>query len=405
MKTMTNLSNLSKCAVRLDESEMTRWRFLQTGDLHIGRGRTAWGESVAIERADKLFDVIYSTAIDQNCKAVLITGDVFDTKSVTNAERELVVRKLVQHAGRDGLATYVIPGNHDLTTAKTGNLDYLAEIAKSGELPNLHVAFSHSVETWEAAEGLNIIGAPVGFSESQTWLDSYVETLPKDKHFIFMGHGSIQGCVRNDAGWKPTAQEDSNRLSLTNAAAKAPQIVWWAYGDIHKRQKLPTLPENANGWYAGSPIQMDFGEQPDRGALVVALDFECGVWKFTGRRYVRFDTPENKFAPLVTVTSPEQVEKLPKNALIRIARGVVLPSDRRSQMVRELKVVDDRSLPEITNNVVSSIDVFDPLLSDLPSVEREVLGAFIAKGTNLESEAKKVVSLAVERYRERTYVS
>jgi len=385
---------------------MTRWRFLQTGDLHVGRGRTAFGERVVLERTKRMFDVIFREASEQKCHAVLITGDIFDTKTVTNSEREAVTRKLMQYAGRDGIPTYVIPGNHDLTTATSGNLDYLAEVATSGEVPNLHIAFSHTVEVWEAAPGLSVIGAPVGFSESQTWLDDYVAKLPNDRQYVFMGHGSIQGCVRNDAGWKPTMQEDSKRLSLANAAVLAPQIVWWAYGDIHKRQKLPTLPDGANGWYSGSPIQMDFGEQPDRGALVIALDQEAEGWKFAGRRYVRFDTPENGFAPLVTITDASQIESVPRDALIRIAKGVIIPSDRHQQVVRDLKVVDDRSLPEVAGSpVTQGIEVFDPLLSDLAVVEREVLSGLSGKSEKTEAEAKKVVGLAVERYRERTYVS
>ena len=385
---------------------MTRWRFLQTGDLHVGRGRTAFGERVVLERTKRMFDVIFREASEQKCHAVLITGDIFDTKTVTNSEREAVTRKLMQYAGRDGIPTYVIPGNHDLTTATSGNLDYLAEVATSGEVPNLHIAFSHTVEVWEAAPGLSVIGAPVGFSESQTWLDDYVAKLPNDRQYVFMGHGSIQGCVRNDAGWKPTMQEDSKRLSLANAAVLAPQIVWWAYGDIHKRQKLPTLPEGANGWYSGSPIQMDFGEQPDRGALVIALDHEAEGWKFAGRRYVRFDTPENGFAPLVTITDASQIESVPRDALIRIAKGVIIPSDRHQQVVRDLKVVDDRSLPEVAGSpVTQGIEVFDPPLSDLAVVEREVLSGLSGKSEKTEAEAKKVVGLAVERYRERTYVS
>ena len=386
---------------------MSRLRLLQTGDLHVGRGRTAWGEATTLGRADRMFDVIFQTAREQKCHAVLINGDVFDTKSVTNAERELVARKLAIYAGKNGIPTYVIPGNHDLTTAKTGNLDYLAEISKAGELPNLHIAFSQRVDVWPVAPKLSIIGAPVGFSEDQQWIESYVANLPKDECFIFMGHGCIQGCVRNDAGWKPSAQEDSKRLSLAKAAKLAPQVVWWAYGDIHKKQRLPTLPEGANGWYAGSPIQMDFGEQPDRGALVVALDDDGSGWKFTGMRYIRFDTPENGFAPLVTVTDAAQIDALPKDALIRIAKGVVLPSERHKQMVRELKVVDDRSLPEMTSMPLADqgIEVFDPLLSDLAVVEREVLTGLTSSEKRTEDEAKKVVALAVERYRERTYVS
>lgn len=383
-----------------------RFRFLQTGDLHVGRGRTAFGEAVTLQRSGLLFDVIFRTAKEQNCHAVLITGDVFDTKAVTNGERELVARKLAQYAGRDGIPTYVIQGNHDLLKANSGNLDYLAEISQTGEIPNLHVSFSHTVSIWELEAGLSVIGAPVGFSESQKWLDEYVKTLPTDRQFVFMGHGTIQGCVRNDSGWKPTSQEDEKRLSLKNAASAAPQIVFWAYGDIHKKQKLPTLPPGANGWYSGSPIQMDFGETPDRGALVVALDHDGSRWSYKGQRYVRFDTPDSGFAPLITVTDPSQIDSLPKEALIRIAKGVVLPSDKHSQVVREMKVVDDRSLPAIAaQKGVTGLEAFDPLLADLAEVEREVLGDLKTENEKAEVEAKKVVGLAVERYRSRTYVS
>lgn len=386
---------------------MKRWRVLQTGDLHVGRGRATWGEAITLERSSLLFDTLYRVAREQNCHAILVTGDIFDTKMVTNAERELVARKLAKYAGRDGLPWYFIPGNHDLTTHKTGNLDYLAEIAASGELPNLKVAFSHTVEIWQTGlPGLSVIGAPVGFSEDQVWLDEFVRTLPKDQQYVFMGHGSIRGCVRNDAGWKPTAQEDSKRLSLARAATAAPQIVWWAYGDIHKRQSLPTLPSGANGWYAGSPIQMDFGEQPDRGVLIVALDRKDSGWEYKGRRYVRLDTDDSGFAPLLTVTKQEDIDKLPKNALIRIAKNVVIPSDKHEQIMKTLKVVDDRSLQVATTVVgASGLEVFDPLLSDLATVEREVLADLQPREAKTEVEAKRIVGLAVERYRERTYVS
>jgi DNA repair exonuclease SbcCD nuclease subunit len=384
----------------------TRWRFLQTGDLHIGRGRARWGEKEALNRSALLFDVIYKTAKAEKCHAVLITGDVFDTKAVTNGERELVARKFAQYAGSTGIPTYVIPGNHDLTTAKTGNLDYLAEISGSGEMPNLHVAHSEKVEVWDAAPGLSVIGAPVGFSENQAWVDEYAQSLPKDRYFIFMGHATVAGCVRNDMGWKPPEQEDSRRLSLAAAAKAAPQVVFWAYGDIHKRQKLPTLPAGSNGWYAGSPIQMDFGEEPDRGALVVVMESKAGAWSYVGKRYVRFDTPENGFAALIKVTSADQVDSLPKNAYLLIDKDVVLSTEQHKQVVGTFKVVEDRSTPELqVPQGQAAMEVVDPLLADLALVEKEVLAGLASTAPHTEAEAKKVVGMAIERFRERTYVS
>lgn len=385
-----------------------RFRFLQTGDLHVGAGRTALGERVSLERAERMFDVIFATAKQQKCHAVLITGDVFDTKAVTNKERELVTKKLALYAGKGGIPTYVIPGNHDLLKRDAGNLDYLAEVAASREVANLYVAFSANPSVWELAENLFALGVPVTFSENQKWIEEYVAGLDTGKFYVFMGHGTVRGCFRNDDNWRPSDAEDAKTLSLRSAALSAPDIVWWAYGDIHKRQRLPTLPDESHGWYAGSPIQMNFGEKEDRGALVVALDCKNKEWSYSGRRYVRFDTEENGFAPMVVVTDADQLSKVPKGALVKLAKSVVIPAQVKDNVVRTFKVVDDRSTPEVflQNDLTKDgqLEVFDPLVGDVKTVEREVL-LDLQGDAVVQEEAKKVVSAAIEKFRERTYVS
>lgn len=392
---------------------MKRFRFLQTGDVHVGRGRAIWGAANCLVRAEQTFDALFAAAAENKCDAVLICGDLFDTKNVTIKERELVTRKLFQYAGADGIPTYIIPGNHDLTTDTESNLDYLAAISDAEEAPNLYVANARQVYEWKAAEGLAIIGAPIGFSEHQAEVESITDGLDKDRQFIFMGHGTIQGCMRNDANWRPSEAEDAKRLSLRQAAANAPQVIWWAYGDIHKRQPLPTLPKGANGWYAGSPIQQDFGETEDRGCLVIALDQTPNGWIYRGRRYVRLDGPDSAFDPLVTILHESQIASLPPKAFIRLGRGLVLSEKRHEQVVKEYKVVEDRSTPAALRDVgstaqqdeLSPLEVFDPLLADLSVVEREVLADLVANDGLVESESKKVVGLAVERFRSRTYLT
>ena len=392
----------------------TRFRVLQVGDLHVGRGRSSWGEKVSLERAALMLDVIFRTAKAEKVHAVLITGDVFDTKAVTNKEREVVARKLTQYAGRQGIPTYVIPGNHDLVTKTASNLDFLAEITEqTAEIPNLHVAFASKESIWSSpVEGLSIIGVPVTMSEDQRWIESFCENLTSEGRFIFMGHGTIRGCVRNDANWRPSEAEDVQRLSLNLAAQTASQVIWWAYGDIHKRQKLPTLPGDAKGWYAGSPVQMDFGETPNRGGLVVAFDQTETGWVFKGQRYVRMD--DQGFAPLITVLNEEDIDDLPPDALIRLGAGLVLPESRHKQIVSTLKVVEDRSTPEAAviaagtteDGEAKPLEGFDPLLADLSVVEDTVLeGLPNANEPVLLAEARRVVEQAVERFRARTYVS
>jgi len=396
-----------------------RIRFLQTGDLHIGRGRSAWGEAYALLRAEHLFDALFETAVAQKCQGILICGDVFDAKSVTHGEREIVARKLSSAP----VPTYVIPGNHDLIKAGGSNLDFLAEITENtDEIPNLHIAFAGAPALWtvkhkaeSTATPLKILGAPVELSEDQPWIESWAASTDPNDAFIFMGHATVFSCVRNDMNWRPDAPKDKG-ISLAKAAT-APAVKWWAFGDIHRRQRLPTLPESANGWYAGSPIQMDFGEDSDRGALIVAMDWtERRGWYFHGKRYVRLDTEDSQFAPLITVLREEDLEGLPKDALIKLAKGLVLPTKRHAQVVRTLKVVSDHSTPEKAvraaqgavdaEGTVVALEAFDPLLADLKDVEDDVLAGLIHHDNEqLRGEARKIVKLAVERYRERTFVS
>ena len=196
-------------------------------------------------------------------------------------------------------------------------------------------------------------------------------------------------------------------MSLAQAVHH-PHVIWYAYGDIHLKQRLPSLPKQCNGWYTGSPIPMDFGETPDRGGLVVAFDDSPGGWVYAGRRYVRLDAD---FDPLVTVKSEADLLNLPKNAWIRLDPEVQLPRERHERVLAQYRVVDDRSTPEAAALVVrdatnpnqqSTITGFDPLLSDLSVVEDDVLRDLTALD---KDQAKPLVGAAIERYRNRIYLT
>ncbi len=391
---------------------MTRYRVLQTGDLHVGRGRARWGEAVALDRASKMFDRIYAVAQEEKCHAVLLCGDIFDSKLVTIPERDLVTEKLFRYVAVEGIETFIISGNHDLTQEGQSNLDFLAEVSQSRAVPKLHVAFADKAEVWTSHHpGLRIVGAPVGISENQAPLEALVDSLDPSQSYIMMGHGTVGGSFRNDSNWRPTANEDASHLNLAKVAAKAPHVVLWCYGDIHKRQPLPGLPKTSPGWYAGSPVQMNFGETPNRGVMILALDSTPTGWSFVGKRYIQIDTPDAGFAELVTVLKEEQLDTTPKDALIRLAPGLILSAERREQVVSEFRVVDDESSMAVTDTDVTKdpetglMQVFDPLLADIADVEANVLSDLPESDDAVVAEAKKVVGLAVERYRNRTYVS
>lgn len=384
-----------------------RIRFLQTGDLHIGAGRAIWGQEEVLARGRFLFEALLATAIAEDCAAILITGDVFDAKTVTVEERELVTHYMLAMAKQ--LPVYMISGNHDLLTEGGNSHVNLFAVLSENNIPNLFVASTQRPSFWELAPGLTVIGASCSLSESQSWVDNFAATLPANGQYIFMGHATVRGCTRNDKGWRP--RNDDRALTLADASLNT-SVIYWAYGDIHLRQPLPTLGVGANGWYAGSPIQINFGEDTDRGCLIVALDNNDGQWAYRGKKYRRLDDKEfNGFrvAPLCHVTTQEQLDNLPSNALVSLAAGLVLTESQRDQVVKNFRVVVDSTLPDVQEQNVLMLDgqivAFDPLVSPVEEVEQEVMRDGDALSEAARQELRKIVTSGVERFRNRSYLT
>ena len=387
-----------------------RYKFLQTGDLHVGAGRGIWGQEETLRRARFIFRAILETALAEKCDSIIIAGDVFDAKTVPAAERELVVDCLVRISAQ--VPVYVISGNHDLLSEEESHVNLLHVLSESQRVNNLFVANSHVPSTWQAAKGLKIIGASCGLSESQEWVDKYVSTIKKeDGQHIFVGHAMIRGCAMNDKGRR---QKGDDRALTLAGASENEAVVYWCYGDIHARQPLPTLAAGAHGWYAGSPIQINFGEERDRGCLLVTLETNDNEeWAYRGKRYVRLDDKEFSglsCAPLVQVTRQEQLEDLPPNALLSLGAGLVLSEAQRAQVVKKYKVLVDNTLPTVDLQDVlmgedGQILAFDPLQSSIAEVEEEVLRDGASLSDVSRQELRKIVGLGIDRFRNRSYLT
>lgn len=385
----------------------SRYRILQTGDIHIGAIRNLLGQEEALRRARFIFAAIAETAKAERCDAVIIAGDLFDSKTLPAEEREVVVQALIQLSSF--VDVYVISGNHDTLSESASHVNLLHVIAETQQLPHLHVASSTKESVWEATEGLFIVGASCHLSEDQAWVDNYTSTLRReDGQYIFVGHASIRGCARNDKGWKP--RNDDRALSLA-VASENEAVVYWCYGDIHMRQPLPTLAAGAHGWYAGSPIQMNFGEESDRGCLIIALDKTPSGWVYRGKRYIRLD--DKRFgdmtcAPLVHVTRQEQLEDLPADALLSFASGLVLSDSQRERAVKQFKVVVDSTLPQLEGSGFlpeGQMESFDPLSAPMEIVEEEVLREATNLSDDSRRELKMIVGLGVDRFRNRSFLT
>lgn len=247
-------------------------RFLHTADWHIGkslRGRSRLEEQSQV--LDEILDIVRREKID----FVLHAGDVFDSFAPPAEAERLVYHFFSELAGLK-IPAVIIGGNHDhphrlealrplldhmqihvrpaVKAAEDGgvvNLDVRGERAQIAVMPFLP---EHKVVTVEAL----MSASPERFTNYAEAVCCYVEQLCEgfsaNTVNILAGHLFVMDS-------EATGSERSIHLTKPYAleAARFPSTASYiALGHLHKPQMVPA-PSPAH--YAGSTLQMDFGEE------------------------------------------------------------------------------------------------------------------------------------------------
>ncbi|MCS6925269.1 MAG: exonuclease SbcCD subunit D [Candidatus Binatia bacterium] len=259
-------------------------RFLHTADWHVGRTirhRSRLDEHRAV--LDEIIDIATREHVD----AVCVTGDVFHERRPPLDAQELVAETFAELARRR-IPVVVIPGNHDdpvlLRTLKPlGDLvqvhimsDFSEHIATHiirlpgrdgreraliGCLPYLH---PHLVVS--AAEGAGMSEAArlsTYQAKIQDYLRALAETMQRqDRQAVrlILAHLHIAECEFGGGEWRSS-------VFPVNAAMLPPHTHYVALGHLHKPQAVPGA--KAQAWYAGSILQMDFGEREQQKSVCV----------------------------------------------------------------------------------------------------------------------------------------
>jgi exonuclease SbcD len=139
---------------------------------------------------------------------------------------------------------------------------------------------------------------------------------------LFAAHLNVAG-----ARYSNTEREVHIRADYATRVETIPPVSYAAFGHIHKHQKLAgTL----TGYYAGSPMQLDFGEEHERKHLVL-------VEARPGRSAV-IETPE--------LTSPRQLVRL-EGTLDQIAAR---PAEVGANLAL-VTVISDTTIPDLADHV------------------------------------------------------
>ncbi len=256
-------------------------KILHTSDWHAGR---IWKSINRLDELEACLDQMAGFIEREAVDLLLVTGDVFDS-GAPSARAERAVFQFFKRVGATGAHTVAIAGNHDSSDRfeAWGALTELVNVwalgrpkpANQGGVFNLvtrsgekaviaavpFAAQRRLVSALELAEGEEIA--------MQTYADKMakiVESLCRsfrlDTVNLLCLHTHLEGAIKGTSERQVHLGDDWAALP-GNLPSNAHYV---ALGHLHRPQKI-NAPSPT--YYAGSPLQMDFGEAGDEKSFLL----------------------------------------------------------------------------------------------------------------------------------------
>lgn len=263
-------------------------RIFHTSDWHLGR--LTYGQS---RREDTLaaFEESLAVARDFKPHLVLHSGDLFDASRPSVEEMTLahaMLRRLSEVA-----PVVVVAGNHDsaplfeLFEALLGHgrlhfvpgirpprsggiLEFPGEgfeVARVACMPFLHA--NRVVDVLEVAADMRTLSYADRVAGIQSvYARDFEKNFEPTRHIhLLAAHLHVDG-----ATWSRSERALHVSSNYATRSSALPPVSYAAFGHIHKPQALPG---NLPGWYVGSLIQLDFGEE-DEDKQVICVEASPG---------------------------------------------------------------------------------------------------------------------------------
>lgn len=247
-------------------------RLIHTSDWHLGRKLKGVDRTPEIELA---LAEILAYAKEFEVDAVLVAGDIFDVPNPTN-EAERVAYDFFYNLNQLSIPSVAIAGNHD-SANRIDSLAHLLSLAGVRALGRPRLAEDGGVVSIDTAGGKLSVGAMPFASERRLltsddiWnLDDskqradYKETVTfilqnlatefkSDSVNVMMAHMTLEGAKFTGS---EAAFYSGSVYSLSGQSIPS-ECQYVGLGHIHRPQQIPNA---APTYYAGSLIQVDFGE-------------------------------------------------------------------------------------------------------------------------------------------------
>lgn len=256
-------------------------KIVHTSDWHIGR---RWKGIQRLDELEAVLDHLAAFIEREDIDLVLHTGDVFESRNPP-AEAEQLVNRFLIRVGRTGAKMLVIAGNHD-DPLRLDARSLLTEFVNVQILGRPRPAFRGGTRMIETRSGETAVVAALPFASPGAWVSALdiageeaaarskyaqmferaVEDLcvgfQRDTVNILMAHTHIQGAEFGESERRVHIGEDW--AALPEALPRTANYI--ALGHLHKPQRIDGP---APAYYAGSLLQMDFGEAGEEKTFVV----------------------------------------------------------------------------------------------------------------------------------------
>ncbi len=258
-------------------------RFLHTADWHAGkpiRGRSRMDEY------EGALEQVVEIAVDQRVDAVLHAGDLYEHRSAAPDADRLVFETLLRLHSH-GVPVVAIPGNHDSAPRldafagllRAVNVDVAARVLPPDGGGVVELGSRDGSETLRVACVPFVperrFGSAVElFDSTEAWFQSYADGMGNLMDAMAAGFrdDAVNVVLAHlyAAGAKLGGGEREATVGLDYAvpAGRLPaNASYLALGHIHRPQRVPG--SRAPARYAGSLIQLDFGETEQAKSVVV----------------------------------------------------------------------------------------------------------------------------------------
>ena len=228
-------------------------RILHTGDLHLDSAFSSFGKKDAEQYRElgrELFKNIFDCAKHEKCQMILVAGDLFDSKFVSNDTRSLFI-SLVK--GID-IPVVIAPGNHDPYSENS----FYALIEKE-DIDNLYIFSTSELQIFDFDE-LRVRVFGYAFT-SPIMNESPLLTaeMPEDNGYlkIFCAHTDLDSPLSRYA---PISLSEISRFGFAYSAL----------GHIHNRDEKEDVEGRIR--YCGFAEGRSFDEIGEGGIFIVDVD-------------------------------------------------------------------------------------------------------------------------------------